>query len=1093
MPVNLLKNGGFEAAWSDEGGHRCLVFPADGNPQDKIVDTVFTPPGWLTWFRCQPGAWEPPEVRETWKQNYPYRVRSGEKAILLFTFNSRHDAGFLQQVHVTPGTRLRLAAWAHAWSNHPLPGYEWCDGDSRCSCGVGEQAAFIFEGDAPPPNGDPWSDAVGNVTFSLGLDPAGGTDPFAETVVWGRGAHIYNAYHEAPPVEATARADTVTVFLRSRTKWPFRNNDACWDDVELVAVGGTVPSARPPVGAHKRARGDVKVQSGVPPREPQRSTYVLLPQIEDGVERMDWRVAAAIGCADQMWAVGHLGDGANADSRDREVVAVNPAEWGRDLREWYAAHHLDVEYREVETASPWEMAVMLLPPLDGDIALAQTDRRWARYDFGEHPGASGGTIGRYGCFMTGLAIILRKIYGRDVTPPMLDKLLVAAGAAFVDDNIMMWEGVVPLFPAFDEGIKDSEQHSAGQLRELLQDGWEIILRQASREHFVYLEAVEGNTLRIIDTWDGVRKAKAASDYRGIRAARVRRRAAAARPQASAGERHVYVLLPSLADAVERLQWRIAAAIGASGQMGMIGHSIDEAGGRAGDQEVIAINPGADAARSSNAGYTIIESASPWEAAVRLAPALDGDIALAQTDPRWATADFGEQPGGNGETIGRCGSFLAGLAIALRRVYTRDVTLPALDRLLVTARAAYDEGNLLLWGNAVSLFPAFDDSVKDDRARSAPELERLLRDDWEIVLKQADEGRFAYLEAVEGDALQVIDPRDGTRKTKAAAEYRGIRAAHIKRRRTAASAHPLLIGLHDRRGGEWMAAHLPVQAGGMRGCCLVHQTLQRQPVQVDCQHLADARVTVICRLTWGYADGSGTLPRPEDRDAFVGAVVQTMLAAQGVEYFCVGNEPNNRQEWPGFGRGSEFALTPQYVVEIYNRVWQQVGGRVRIGPPPLDPYFGPGSNNRDWWRYILQHISGADALFLHAKTQTNNPSEVWSRVRFSDEPLTWQYLHLRTVETALAVVPERFRTLPVFVTELNPQCLDRIGGALGWRPDNAGWVREALRYFREESAILAAPVAGVMFYRYESSAGDQSPFGLEDKPAILAAIQEEAGV
>jgi hypothetical protein len=211
----------------------------------------------------------------------------------------------------------------------------------------------------------------------------------------------------------------------------------------------------------------------------------------------------------------------------------------------------------------------------------------------------------------------------------------------------------------------------------------------------------------------------------------------------------------------------------------------------------------------------------------------------------------------------------------------------------------------------------------------------------------------------------------------------------------------------------------------------------------------------------------------------------MLAAKGVDYFHVGNEPNNRQEWPGFGGGNEFALTPEYVTEIYNDIWQQVDGQVKMGPPPIDPYYGPGSNNREWWTYILERIDGADALFLHSKTQTNDPNEVWSKAKFSDWPLQWQYLHLRTVETGLEVVPNRFQALPVFVTELNPQCLDVPGGNIGWKSDNAEWVREAVRYFREEQ-----PVTGVMFYRY-IVAGDQAPFGLQDKPIVLDAIEDQA--
>jgi hypothetical protein len=465
-------------------------------------------------------------------------------------------------------------------------------------------------------------------------------------------------------------------------------------------------------------------------------------------------------------------------------------------------------------------------------------------------------------------------------------------------------------------------------------------------------------------------------------------------------------------------------------------------------------------------------------AVKILPELREDIALAQIDPRWADYDFGEHPDVGEETIGRYGCFLTALAMVLRRVYQRDVTPPVLDKLLVAARSAYFSDNMMAWAGAIPLFPAFDESVKDNQPRSAQELRQLSDEGWEIILRQGDSEHFVYLEAVEGDTLHIIDAWDGQRKQKTAADYSGIRAAHVKGR-TPPQVFEVLLGLHDEAGGEWMVNQ------GMVGCCLTLAQVQQQPLQLDFRHLRDAGLVVIARLNWGYADGTGTFPRPPQKQAFVSAVVDTMLAAKGVDYFHVGNEPNNRQEWPGFGGGNEFALTPEYVTEIYNDIWQQVDGQVKMGPPPIDPYYGPGSNNREWWTYILERIDGADALFLHSKTQTNDPNEVWSKAKFSDWPLQWQYLHLRTVETGLEVVPDRFQALPVFVTELNPQCLDVPGGNIGWKPDNAEWVREAVRYFREEQ-----PVTGVMFYRY-IVAGDQAPFGLQDKPIVLDAIEDQA--
>ena len=233
MARNLVKNGGFEADWGEDNSHRCLIIPEGTAMYEQDVGNVFTPPGWVTWFHHDPGTWDQPEVRDAWSEHDTRRAHGGQKGMLVFTFSRKHDAGFLQQVSVTPGTLLRLTAWAHAWSNHkdkshpdkfPHPD------DGEWSEGPGYEAGFCLEGEAPDSN---WR----NFTFYVGIDPTGGTNPLADTVVWGHGAHIYNEYAQLPAAEAKAQADTVTVFLRSKTLWPFKHNDAYWDDVELVAVG----------------------------------------------------------------------------------------------------------------------------------------------------------------------------------------------------------------------------------------------------------------------------------------------------------------------------------------------------------------------------------------------------------------------------------------------------------------------------------------------------------------------------------------------------------------------------------------------------------------------------------------------------------------------------------------------------------------------------------------------------------------------------------------------------------------------------------------------------------------------------------------
>lgn len=230
-----LENGGFEADWGDEKSHRVLIFPTSGEARYDDLGNVFTPPGWLTWYLhgkpvehdpSNENGWVQPEVNDAWLSLDQVRVHSGQKGIHMFKTSGIFDGGFLQRVEVEPGTGLRLSAWAHAWSN-------WQDGprpgDPRWSEGPGYDCGFKLEGETLEEN---WR----NFTFRVGIDPTGGHNPYADTVVWGWGAHIYNCYHEVPHIEVEAESSTVTVFLRSRVLWPFRDNNAYWDDVTLERI-----------------------------------------------------------------------------------------------------------------------------------------------------------------------------------------------------------------------------------------------------------------------------------------------------------------------------------------------------------------------------------------------------------------------------------------------------------------------------------------------------------------------------------------------------------------------------------------------------------------------------------------------------------------------------------------------------------------------------------------------------------------------------------------------------------------------------------------------------------------------------------------
>jgi hypothetical protein len=340
--MSVLRNGNFEADWSEEESHRCQVFPVGGQPFEKDIGNIFNPPGWRVWFRHEEGVWAQPEARDA-RATDPPRMRSGVKGFLLFTFFRKHDAGLTQQIAVQRGARLRFSVWAHAWSNHKAPmdpdKFPHPD-DPRWSEGAGFAPFFALEGTVTDDN-------LRNFTFWVGIDPTGGTDPFAASVAWGKGAHIYNAFDEVPAVETVAQSETVTLFTRSRTLWAFKHNDAYWDDATLT-VGEPLHEFEP------STRGKPRIQY--------ERVYVLLPQ---GAGR-EWAQAVVEATWDTRgYTIGRSADDAGIGDLDRRVViAINPAHWGpgedgTGLQGFFQKYYPGVEYRAITAATPEQLKQLL--------------------------------------------------------------------------------------------------------------------------------------------------------------------------------------------------------------------------------------------------------------------------------------------------------------------------------------------------------------------------------------------------------------------------------------------------------------------------------------------------------------------------------------------------------------------------------------------------------------------------------------------------------------------------------------------------------------------------------------------------------------
>jgi LysM repeat protein len=225
--TNLAINPGFEGISCRPGSEppECLDnWTHDVHwPGEPIHDNIFTPQGWITWWR-KGGDYGQPEVK-TIPNVSPFtgelpRIRSGHYAVLMFTFYRLQDMGLYQCVSAEAGSTVELTAYAHGWS---------CDESGGAKMGYS--------------CGDPY-----NQSFRVGIEPNGVADPFAPSVVWNEKAYAPDHYKLIGPVSAqVGEGGRVCIFLRSSTKWQYKYADVYWDDVSLVkTAAGSPPTNTPP-------------------------------------------------------------------------------------------------------------------------------------------------------------------------------------------------------------------------------------------------------------------------------------------------------------------------------------------------------------------------------------------------------------------------------------------------------------------------------------------------------------------------------------------------------------------------------------------------------------------------------------------------------------------------------------------------------------------------------------------------------------------------------------------------------------------------------------------------------------------------------
>ena len=209
--TNLLVNPGFEGEYHAQ----------DGDGPIQVADgwrAFWWPRDTLPLWAVSGGSSGPirrPEFKALPRSIDAGRVLEGEQSQCFFAFYSVMLAGVMQTVNAPFGAWVRATVHAQTWTSK---------------------------------NDDP-KQSTGEMNVTVGIDPTGGTDPWARRVQWSdwqAPAYTWGFWRiiESPVVEVDD--DRVTVFIMAHHKWAVKHGDLYLDSaiLEEVDLGGVTP---PPV------------------------------------------------------------------------------------------------------------------------------------------------------------------------------------------------------------------------------------------------------------------------------------------------------------------------------------------------------------------------------------------------------------------------------------------------------------------------------------------------------------------------------------------------------------------------------------------------------------------------------------------------------------------------------------------------------------------------------------------------------------------------------------------------------------------------------------------------------------------------------
>ena len=322
--------------------------------------------------------------------------------------------------------------------------------------------------------------------------------------------------------------------------------------------------------------------------------------------------------------------------------------------------------------------------------------------------------------------------------------------------------------------------------------------------------------------------------------------------------------------------------------------------------------------------------------------------------------------------------------------------------------------------------------------------------------------------------------------------------------------PHLYGVHEDYEGpedERKAGYLMEQAG-VRGYILWSEAIGADPDDtrgVDYRQRTYGDHVVIVRLNYSYAghQPDGTLPPPEKYEDFATRCYQFARNSQGAHIYVVGNEMNNPREWPN-GQ----PIWPEEYARCFNLVYRRIkeaDPEAIVCPGAIDPYHAslafapynsPYGDIRKYWRTMLEAIEACDGLAIHAYTHGPDPRLLEDTRRvFTAYPLEGVRYHFWVFEDVLQATPERFRHLPVYLTETTPLFKTRDEPAWedadkwGWPDVNEGWIWTMYQQVDAWNKRGGQQIHCALLYRYPP----KDRWVIYDKPRVIEDFTQALGL